>query len=77
MLLDNIICQTERCVLQSTSRVVLNFSPKIPNIRSAKICSKDAFYAFLFVLSGRFGDSYEGMGDSVCIWETPDLEELA
>ena len=73
MLLDNTICQTERCVLQS--RVVLNFSQKIPN--GAKICPKDAFYVFLFVLSGRFSESYRRMGDSVCIWETPDMGELA
>ena len=30
---------------------------------SAKICQKDAFYALLFVSSGRFGDSYRSTGE--------------
>ena len=48
MLLDNTICQTERCVLQS--RVVLNFSQKIPN--GAKICPKDHFMCFYLFYPG-------------------------
>ena len=44
-------------------------SPKF--LTFAKICQKDAFYALLFVLPGRFGDSYGRAGDSICIRETP------
>ena len=47
MLLDNIICQTEKCVLQS--RVVPNFSPEIPNI-SQNMSEKCILCVFLFYL---------------------------
>ena len=45
------------------------FSPKYT--KSAKICEKNVFYGIPFVLSGRFGDLYRRVEDSVCIWETP------
>jgi len=38
--------------------------------KSAKICLKNVSYALLFLLSGRFGDPYGRVGDSVCIWKT-------
>ena len=49
-----------------------NKNPKYKTL--AKICEKYIFYGLLFVLCGRFGDSFGRLGDSVCmIQETPGL----
>ena len=65
---------TLNSVIQSRDKNSLNDEKIFKKfLISAKIdvCQKDAFYAFLFVSSGRFGDLYGRPGDSVCIQETP------